>query len=57
MILKWYLSGFDFFVIGMKVFGKVELSVVVGIWFVELVFIIGILIMLLLYWKWVVIGF
>ncbi|MEM5661019.1 hypothetical protein AAHB62_12390 [Bacillus cereus] len=36
MIPKWYPSGFDFSAIGMKAFGKVELSAVVGIWSVEL---------------------
>lgn len=51
MIPKWYPSGFDFSAIGMKAFGKVELSAVVGIWSVELALIIGILTTLLLYWK------
>ena len=41
MIPKWYPSGFDFSAIGMKAFGKVELSAVVGIWSVELALIIG----------------
>ena len=36
MIPKWYPNGFDFSAIGMKAFGKVELSAVVGIWSVEL---------------------
>ena len=44
MIPKWYPDGFDFSAIGMKAFGKVELSAVVGIWSVELVLIIGIII-------------
>ena len=57
MIPKWYPSGFDFSAIGMKAFGKVELSAVVGIWSVELALIIGILTTLLLYWKRVVTGF
>ena len=57
MIPKWYPSGFDFSAIGMKTFGKVELSAVVGIWSVELALIIGILTTLLLYWKRVVTGF
>lgn len=57
MIPKWYPNGFDFSAIGMKAFGKVELSAVVGIWSVELALIIGILTTLLLYWKRVVTGF
>lgn len=57
MIPKWYPNGFDFSAIGMKAFGKVELSAVVGIWSVELALIIGILSTLLLYWKRVVTGF
>lgn len=57
MIPKWYPNGFDFSTIGMKAFGKVELSAVVGIWSVELALIIGIVTTLLLYWKRVVTGF
>lgn len=57
MIPKWYPNGFDFSAIGMKAFGKVELSAVVGIWSVELALIIGIVSTLLLYWKRVVTGF
>lgn len=56
-IPKWYPNGFDFSSIGMKAFGKVELSAVLGIWSVELALIIGIITTLLLYWKRVVTGF
>lgn len=56
-ILKWYSDGFDFVKIGFEVFGKVDLIVVVGIWLVELVFVIGIIIMIVYDWKRVIIGF
>ncbi|MBJ8029600.1 GntP family permease [Bacillus cereus group sp. N21] len=56
-IPKWYPNGFDFSSIGMKSFGKIELSAVLGIWSVELALIIGIITTLLLYWKRVVTGF
>ncbi|MEH7464712.1 GntP family permease [Bacillus thuringiensis] len=56
-IPKWYPNGFDFASIGLKSFGKVELSGVLGIWSVELALIMGIIATLLLNWKRVFVDF
>jgi len=56
-IPKWYPSGFDFASIGLKSFGKVELSGVLGVWSVELALITGIIATLLLNWKRVFVDF
>lgn len=56
-IPKWYPNGFDFAAIGLKSFGKVELSGVLGIWSVELALIMGIIATLLLNWKRVFVDF
>jgi H+/gluconate symporter-like permease len=44
----WYANGFDFAVIGLKDFGKIDMSQVVGIWSVEMALLIGILAAILL---------
>lgn len=54
---KWYPNGFDFEVIGLKAFGKVQMSGVVGIWSVELALIIGILATIAYNWKRVKVDF
>ncbi|MEI4802115.1 GntP family permease [Bacillus sp. FJAT-51639] len=56
-IPKWYPNGFDFAAIGLKSFGKVELSGVLGVWSVELALIMGIIATLLLNWKRVFVDF
>ncbi|WP_242221616.1 GntP family permease [Bacillus cereus group sp. BfR-BA-01380] len=56
-IPKWYPNGFDFASIGLKSFGKVELSGVLGVWSVELALIMGIIATLLLNWKRVFVDF
>ncbi|MDC2867023.1 GntP family permease [Bacillus sp. BP-3] len=57
VIPKWYPNGFDFTSIGLKSFGKVELSGVLGVWSVELALITGIIATLLLHWKRVFVDF
>lgn len=57
MIPKWYPNGFDFSFIGLDVFGKVELSSVLGVWSVELALLIGIITTILLNWKQLSTGF
>ena len=56
-IPKWYPNGFDFASIGLKSFGKVELSGVLGVWSVELALVIGIVTTILLNWKRVFVDF
>lgn len=51
MIPTWYPKGFDFSSIGLKTFGKVELSGVLGVWSVELALLIGIITTIILNWK------
>ncbi|ABS21938.1 GntP family permease [Bacillus cytotoxicus] len=53
----WYPKGFDFTMIGLKDFGKVELSAVLGVWSVELALLIGIVTTIILNWKRLVTGF
>jgi H+/gluconate symporter-like permease len=48
---KWYPNGFDFEAIGLKAFGKVQMSGVVGIWAVELALVIGLLATIAYDWK------
>jgi H+/gluconate symporter-like permease len=48
---KWYPHGFDFASIGLKSFGKVDLSSVLGIWSVEMALVIGIVAAMLYNWK------
>ncbi|WP_243521892.1 GntP family permease [Bacillus pseudomycoides] len=57
LIPTWYPKGFDFSSIGLKMFGKVELSGVLGVWSVELALLIGIITTIILNWKRLVIGF
>ncbi len=57
MIPTWYPKGFDFSSIGLKTFGKVELSGVLGVWSVELALLIGIITTIILNWKRLVTGF
>ncbi|CAG9614728.1 hypothetical protein BACCIP111899_03961 [Bacillus rhizoplanae] len=56
-IPRWYPNGFDFASIGLKSFGKVELSGVLGVWSVELALVIGIVTTILLNWKRVFVDF
>ncbi|EMA6344310.1 GntP family permease [Bacillus cytotoxicus] len=53
----WYPKGFDFAMVGLKDFGKVELSAVLGVWSVELALLIGIVTTIILNWKRLVTGF
>ncbi|MDF2084366.1 GntP family permease [Bacillus pseudomycoides] len=57
LIPTWYPKGFDFSSIGLKAFGKVELSGVLGVWSVELALLIGIITTIILNWKRLVTGF
>ncbi len=57
MIPTWYPKGFDFSSIGLKTFGKVELSGVLGVWSVELALLIGIITTIILNWKRLFTGF
>lgn len=56
-IPKWYPNGFDFSKIGLKEFGVVDLSKVVGIWSVEIALLLGIAATIAYNWKGVVSGF
>lgn len=57
LIPTWYPKGFDFSSIGLKAFGKVELTGVLGVWSVELALLIGIITTIILNWKRLVTGF
>jgi H+/gluconate symporter-like permease len=56
-IPKWYPEGFNFEAIGLKAFGKVEISSVVAIWSVEMALLVGILTTILYDWKRVKLNF
>ncbi|WP_026679244.1 GntP family permease [Fictibacillus gelatini] len=51
MLPKWYPNGFDFKLIGLEAFGKVEISAVAAIWSVELALLVGIIATVLFDWK------
>lgn len=42
-IPKWYENGFDFATIGLKAYGTVNMSTVLGIWSVEMALLVGII--------------
>ncbi|MEI4831392.1 GntP family permease [Bacillus sp. FJAT-53711] len=44
----WYANGFDFATLGLKDYGKIDMTQVVGIWSVEMALLIGILTAVLL---------
>jgi H+/gluconate symporter-like permease len=56
-IPAWYDKGFDFASIGLKDFGTVDLSKVVGVWSVELALLLGIFALVLLNFKAVKLDF
>lgn len=56
-IPTWYASGFDFAVIGLKAYGKIDMAQVIGIWSVELALIMGIITTILLNIKKVRLNF
>ncbi|MDN4525902.1 GntP family permease [Fictibacillus fluitans] len=56
-IPKWYPDGFDFASIGLKDFGKVDLSQVAGIWAVEMALCMGILATIAYNWRGVTANF
>jgi H+/gluconate symporter-like permease len=56
-IPTWFPKNFEFASIGLKEFGKVDLSKVLGVWSVEMALSIGILMTIALYWQKVKVGF
>lgn len=48
---KWYPNGFDFSSIGLKEFGKLDISSAAAIWSVELALVIGIITTILFDWR------
>lgn len=54
---KWYPNGFNFESIGLKAFGKIDLSSVVAIWSVEMALLIGIITTIMYDWNRVKVNF
>ncbi|MFE0507603.1 GntP family permease [Peribacillus butanolivorans] len=53
----WYAKGFDFATIGLKDYGNVDMSKVIGVWSVEMALILGIIATVLLNFKAVKLNF